>query len=126
MTVIQLIAGVYIIIDDAHSGPVSQAQKRRIVSLCRDDLCNNHTLFHGECTEEWLVLWLESLPLSSQVGKHETGSPVLVREFKSEGCVALQEQPESTWNLSRLRDDGLAAGGLRSRSTKIPFGEDET
>ena len=29
----------------------------------------SHTLFHSECTEEWLVLWLELLPLSSQVAR---------------------------------------------------------
>ena len=29
------------------------------------------------------------------------------RLFRSVTCMVLQEQPESTWNLSRLKDDGL-------------------
>ena len=40
--------------------------------------------------------------------------------------IVLKEHPELTWNLRRLGDDGSAAGGLRSRSARIPFGEDET
>lgn len=48
------------------------------------------------------------------------------RLFKSVTFVVLQEHPESTWNLRRLGDDGSAVGGLRAKSTKIPFGEYDT